>query len=623
MLPQRHLAHVRIPDLPVQVERPRVGPGALLIASAIDPGTLLACSPEAAAIGLGPGSSRYTAQQLLPEATLIDADEHAYHAAHTAIQTALQTFTPEIETLGLGEWVMELRGVGMLEREGAGAQGRGSAGAREREGAGARERRDAGAQEPGSAGVRERIPPSKETRQTRTAFAQPARVDVEGVRGWSANPTFKQASLFERAPAAQPRLLVEEAPAQTSAQVETPTKPARARTQARRTGAPTTQTLDDLAQAILAAVQSASGLQVQIGVASNRFTAEQAAKNVERGAESVERTRSAELRNRGHSALNNTHATHHAPHSAFLTVSSGEEARFLAPLSIDVLPHLPGEARRRLHLLDLHTLGDLAALRKPAVLRQFGGDFAGLHELACGRDPRPVRVDAPPLRIVRSLLLPDLEERGLILNALGRLARQVGRALQLSGHHAEALRLTLTLDDGQRLEIGAAVKPPSSDETRLMRLAAQLLGRLDVPAPVVSAAVSAYPLRSWHLGYYQRALREAGVVSEQQNRLEDALNIVARRFGEAMVRVAALFGPPLPLPIEVELDGRGQPVRFRLGGRGYAVLTIDEAWREERRWWDRPIRRDYFRVQVGDGSPRTLYQDLDRMTWHLDRAWPR
>lgn len=562
MLPQRHVAHVWIPNLPVQVERPRVGPGALLIASAIEPSTLLACSAEAAALGITPGSSRYAAQQLLPEAILIEADEHAYHAVHTAIQAALQTFTPEVETLGLGEWVVDLRGTWKEEQGGKREEGRGR-----------------------SEGRR-------------------ARGEEREAKGNEERPAFKQATLFEQAAAIQPRLIAEAVPGEMT---RTEDRAAASRSAASQTP----RALHKLAQALATAAQAASGLQVRIGVAGNRFTAEQAAKREEGGAKSAER--------RGTSARSSLLA----PRSSITIIAVGEEARFLAPLPIDTLPHLPGEARRRLHLLDLHTLGDLAALRKPAVLRQFGGEFAGLHELACGRDPRPVRADAPPLRVVRSLLLPDLEERGLILNALGRLARQVGRALQTSGHHAEALRLTLTLDDGQRLEIGAAVKPPSSDETRLMRLAAQLLGRLDVPAPVVSAAVSAYPLRSWHLGYHQRALREAGAISEQQGRLEEALHAVARRFGEAAVRVAALFGPPLPLPIEVELDGRGQPLRFRLGGRGYAVLAVDETWREERRWWDRPIRRDYFRIQTGDGSPRTLYQDLDRLTWHLDRAWPR
>lgn len=587
MLPERRLAHVWIPNLPIQVERPRVGPGALLIEDTLRPGTLLACSAEAAALGLGTGSSRYTAQQLLPDAILVDADEHAYHALHTTVQATLQTFTPEVETVGLGEWVMDLRGVWgerSVERgecESVERGERGSAGA---------ESVERGARERGSGERRE----------------------------------LRQASLFERAVAAQPRLLGDALTEPEPHEPHTAAGKTRRRTQAASSSSPSSQessamlrakgeALKALATAIAEAVQSACGLQVRIGVAANRFTAEQAAKLSPEASAMTD----------AHPPSSAPRSPLPAPRSTPLLVPPGEEAGFLAPLSIERLPHLPGEARRRLHLLDLHTLGDLAALRKPAVLRQFGGDFAGLYELACGRDPRAVRADAPPLRIVRSLLLPDLVDRGLILNALGRLARQVARALQRGGHHAEALRLTLTLDDGRHLEIGGTLTPPSSDETRLMRYAAQQLGRLDVPAPVVSAAVSAYPLRSWHLGYHQRALREAGRVSEKQGQLEEALHTLARRFGDAAVRVAALFGPPLPLPIEVELNPQGRPATFQLGGRSYAVLVVEETWREERRWWDRPIRRDYFRIQVGDGSPRTLYQDLDRETWHLDRAWPR
>lgn len=594
MLSDRQLAHVLIPNLPVQVERPRLGPGPLLIVSTLEAGTLLACSSEARALGLGPGSSRYAAQQLLPDALCAEADEHAYHALHAAVQAALQTFTPEVETIGLGEWVVDLRGI--RARAESGERQSGERGTKnERRGAKSEERvEEVSANVQADSPKRSRSPrkPRKESGEKTPAEE---RLDSsQTTTSGNTRSTYSQAPLFERAVTTQPRLVM-----------DIPSKPAPTTAVPLHKIQPTQETLRQIAQELARAVQSASGLQVQIGVAANRFTAEQAAKSVERGAKNVA-----------------SRSTLHAPRSTLL-IPAGEEARFLAPLPIDTLPHLPGEIRRRLHLLDLHTLGDLAALRKPAVLSQFGSEFAGLYELACGRDPRPVRVDVPPLRVVRSLLLPELVDRGLILNALGRLSRQVGRALQRSGHHAEALRLTLALDDGRRLEIGAAVKPPSSDETRLMRLAAQLLGRLDVPAPVVSAAVSVYPLRSWHLGYYQRALREANVIDEKQGRLEEALHAVARRFGDAAVRVAAFFGPPLPLPITIDLNADGQPLHFCLGGRGYAVLAVEETWREERRWWDRPIRRDYFRVQVGDGSPRTLYQDLDRLTWHLDRAWPR
>ena len=51
-------------------------------------------------------------------------------------------------------------------------------------------------------------------------------------------------------------------------------------------------------------------------------------------------------------------------------------------------------------------------------------------------------------------------------------------------------------------------------------------------------------------------------------------------------------------------------------------MEVDDTWREEREWWARPLRRDYFRVRLIDGSLRKLYQDLVDHEWYLDRSWP-
>jgi hypothetical protein len=315
-------------------------------------------------------------------------------------------------------------------------------------------------------------------------------------------------------------------------------------------------------------------------------------------------------------------AARQAPANGAVVVPPGAEAGFLAPLSVGVLPHLPGEMRRRLALLDLHTLGDLVALRKPAVLRQFGGEISGLYELARGNDPRPLNLDVPPLRIVRSLRLAGpVSERGVLLNALQRLCRQMSKALAGRGYHAEGLKLTLYTASGATREIGQAAKPPTSDEARLARLAALLLGKLPVAEPVVALALSAYPLRAWHLGLHQISLAEGGV-PEKQMRFESALQILVHRFGEVVLRVAALVGPPVAIPVTVATGGDGRPLSFELGGQKSMVVEVDDTWREEREWWARPLRRDYFRVRLMDNSLRKLYQDLVDDEWYLDRSWP-
>jgi len=78
----------------------------------------------------------------------------------------------------------------------------------------------------------------------------------------------------------------------------------------------------------------------------------------------------------------------------------------------------------------------------------------------------------------------------------------------------------------------------------------------------------------------------------------------------------------VPIRVLVTNGGDGRPVSYELGGQKSMVVAVDDAWREEREWWSRPLRRDYFRVQLADGSLRKIFQDLVNREWYLDRSWP-
>ncbi len=474
------MACILVDALPVQVEWRRLGAHAsLIITHPVEADAVFAATDDVLDAGVRIGMALSAARHTAPHAQVVAPDELAYYTAHAAIQAALGQFSPVIETVALGEFLLDPRGL-------------------------------------------------------------------------------------------EPHFASEQA----------------------------------LAAALTEAARSASDLAVRVGLAAGKFTAQQAARA----------------------------AFQDQP----IVVPAGEEARFLAALPVDVLPGLPGELRRRLYLLDLATLGDLTALKKPAVLRQFGPELSSLYELARGNDPRPINPDVPPLRLVRSMNLAGAalgpsaaacgggqgvaDRRGL-LNVAQRLCWQIGKALTARGFHAEALKLTLYAEDGGMLEAGQAVKPPTCDEARLSRMAGALLGKLTLTAPVVTVAVSVYPLRPWHLNVHQLTLAAAGVPAKQ-TKLETALQLVAHRFGQLAVRVAALLGPPVPVPIAVIVGDSGQPAYLDYGGRTRTVLAIDEHWRQEERWWDQPIQRDYFRVVLSNGEYRNIFQDRLTEAWYLDRAWP-
>ncbi len=325
-----------------------------------------------------------------------------------------------------------------------------------------------------------------------------------------------------------------------------------------------------------------------VGVASNKFTAAQAARL----------------------AAQET--------SRALVVPDGKERAFLAPLSLRSLPDPPLEMLRRLHLFGISTLGDFAQLHHAAVTLQFGADLAFYHDLACGRDPRPLAPQSPPPSILRAMTLPEpLTDRRIVLNVLERLAKRLVRELDQSGYHAVELALILDTADRHQHTAGAQVKPPSANADQLCRLAGRLLGRLAMDTAVTSLSLRAYPLREWHLGVRQLEMFQPAA-SPKLARLYEVLRLLRERFGEAIVRLASLIGPPVPLPIHVQSRSDGVPSLLHWMGWSRQVETVYEVWCEMRHWWSTPIERDYYLIETTTGAVYTLFRD-NRGRWYLDR----
>jgi nucleotidyltransferase/DNA polymerase involved in DNA repair len=87
-------------------------------------------------------------------------------------------------------------------------------------------------------------------------------------------------------------------------------------------------------------------------------------------------------------------------------VPAGDEADYLAPLSID---HLPADdaTRWRLRLLGLETMGDIAKLPLGAFQAQFGPEGKRCWELASGIDSEPLTARVKEESVVRRLQMPS------------------------------------------------------------------------------------------------------------------------------------------------------------------------------------------------------------------------
>jgi DNA polymerase-4 len=330
----------------------------------------------------------------------------------------------------------------------------------------------------------------------------------------------------------------------------------------------------------------AAGVGIRVGVAGQRFVAEQAARAARSGSGRA--------------------------------VPPGRERALVGPLPLSVLP-AEAEFVRRLHMLGVRNLGALAALPQLALVRQFGPPAGFLHELASGRDPRPIQPDAPPLVLEgRHDFEPPVADRGSLIAWAGRLLADLAADLSRRGYQAEGLRVELEDEIGDVIGAAAGVEPPSADTQRLARRAAALLEGQSPARPVVALKLYLYPLRPAHLGASQLALFTAAA-DHRMSRLQEVLRRLRERFGEMVIMVASLLGPPPPRAIQVTCTAEGSPRSLVWPDRILPVARVYEHWRERRRWWTLPVERDYYRAETVDERVRVLFRDRRNDRWWLER----
>ena len=225
-------------------------------------------------------------------------------------------------------------------------------------------------------------------------------------------------------------------------------------------------------------------------------------------------------------------------------VPPGRQRALLAPLSVHVLP-LDAEAARRLALLSVHTLGDLAALPTGAVLQQLGARGGLWHGLARGMDNRPVRPyrARTVLRVAREFTGPVIE-REVIEGTLRQVADTLAARLHTLGRTARQVEMVLYLEDGGMWEKSLVLRRPVASKERLTRVLTEMLVEAQVSAGVVGVTVTLEDLVT-AVGE-QMALLPAVVGDE--GGLQDMLqDLVARHGGACFYRVA-LVDPTARLP---------------------------------------------------------------------------
>lgn len=406
---------------------------------------------------------------------------------------------------------------------------------------------------------------------------------------------------------------------------------------------------DGLLQAVVADAREMGFSDARVGSASNRFTAQVAARSIE------------------------PNRDEHDAECGWLRVPTGRERRFLARQPIGVLP-LTDDEYFAFRALGLRRLGDIAVLPKEALEARYGARGLFLWRLSCGRDlavlqlgPRGGQVptfeiswdEAPPqhaeavIAAVAERLGPLLEElwerRGLACaSARVRLRMDHGRGekeLVLRPEQATtgpalllaALRRQLAaamlagppvgvcveLDEleplsGEPLELFAAASRRQADDVAALVRLLERLGR----------AVGVERVVRYGLVDAQRPERRFEAVSALEW-APTSRSPTAEVADPGQPGVAFRMFQPARV-VEVQEDHGGRPVAIGLGSWGSSseagadLEPIEAATGPERlsgEWWAGGFARDYHDVLTRTGAIYRVFRDVRRGAWYLEGVY--
>jgi DNA polymerase-4 len=174
-------------------------------------------------------------------------------------------------------------------------------------------------------------------------------------------------------------------------------------------------------------------------------------------------------------------------------IRDGYEARFLAPLKIELLPDVDAVLARRLRARGVRRLGQLAHLPPPQAAMLAGRLGAMLTRHAAGDDPSVVKRTPLPLHRIddENLASPTIEHAALE-DAMTQRASRLARDLRARAVYARSITLRLAYADGRTESRTVALPEPSALDDVITAAAADVFTRMLRPNHLVrSIGVSA------------------------------------------------------------------------------------------------------------------------------------
>ncbi len=158
-------------------------------------------------------------------------------------------------------------------------------------------------------------------------------------------------------------------------------------------------------------------------------------------------------------------------------VAPGDEADFLSPLPVWLIPGIEGQDLIRLREFNLTRVCQVTALTSNHLAVALGARSRFLADALRGVDPTPVLPlnQRPPRVVLDYTFGTDTNTPAMVEAALHHLVERAGRNLRQMGRVARRIRLDVDYSDGRRCTRQHRVKPATANEIALFPFARQTL----------------------------------------------------------------------------------------------------------------------------------------------------
>lgn len=169
-----------------------------------------------------------------------------------------------------------------------------------------------------------------------------------------------------------------------------------------------------------------------------------------------------------------------------LVVAPGEEASFLAPMSVSRLWGIGPKTQARLNVFGITTIGELAALDDARLHELFGSWWREVRDLARGVDPRRVE----PERETKSISTEetfeyDVRDEDRLVDLLRVQAKELAEQLEADNVSAQTVAVKIKRADFTIVGRQTHLAEPTRDARRIFRAAVFCLRRAELDGAAV------------------------------------------------------------------------------------------------------------------------------------------